>query len=123
MANLNLSLISTYIALCSTKKCHSHIPSTNLSTYSFGDVLGLGPLGSLVQDLALVYPPLQTSQTQIHAQMRAIVPSPETWVRCLPMVDDMVITLETSWLYPEVTNLSIQPVQILMVVMPSVQLC
>ncbi|KAI6032496.1 hypothetical protein EDC04DRAFT_2605144 [Pisolithus marmoratus] len=119
-ANLNLSLISTYIALCSTNKHHSHIPSTNLSAYLplagakltsyclcghhytvfFGDVPGLGPLGSLVQDPALVYPPLWTSQTLIHAQMRAIVPCPETW------------------LYPEVTNLSIQLVWILVVVMP-----
>ncbi|KAI6017046.1 hypothetical protein EDC04DRAFT_2608157 [Pisolithus marmoratus] len=46
---------------------------------SFGDVPGLDPSGSLVQDLALVYLPLWTSWTQIHTQMRAIVPSPETW--------------------------------------------
>ncbi|KAI6044323.1 hypothetical protein EDC04DRAFT_2599637 [Pisolithus marmoratus] len=100
MANLNLSLISAYIALCSTNKHHSHIPSTNLSTYLpfpwvkltsycprghhytmfFGDFPGLGHLGSLVPDPALVYPQLWTSRTLIHAQKRSIEQSPETWI-------------------------------------------
>ncbi|KAI6013865.1 hypothetical protein EDC04DRAFT_2609151 [Pisolithus marmoratus] len=78
---LAVDVVGVQQSACAMKYYHDLLWKT--LTKSFGDVPGLGPSGSLVQDLALVYPPLQTSQTWIHAQMRAIVPSPETWVSLL----------------------------------------